>query len=263
MEPEEIINAGLADFSSYDGERQLYNENVFGSENSAAYTGEGDPFLDFGGVAKRFSDSIKKGRIYTINLLNKFTVDATIVLSPGLQGLFGYDTQGVPGLMKTGQFVPVEGTAAGFDATDVNKSIVGSGKHGSLELFIAYIQQNPTMIAGLKISATSALQIEQNFTIEEQSPFKSLGDRTIFVSAHTDETANKDKVATVDEQFQLDHNTRLAYLLLAGTGVVLTLFCAASLSTPKALKEKGNRAARAINRMGGAAQVNAALSLKK
>lgn len=257
MDDNQLIEmAAFENFSNYAGE--LQSEQSLGDDASANYIGEKDPWIDFGGIAKTFADPIAKGRIYTMNFKNTHATQfATILLTPGLLGI--YDT--VPGVIKSGTFLP-RNASDGFDLSDPNKLCIGSGGPGSIELFKAFLQQQPLSVIGMKISASSPDQIEQNFELQRQTPFKTLETRPIFVAAHTDETANKDKVATVAEQFQLDNETQLSYLLLPNTSVVLTLFCGASLSIAKALKEKSTRAGRNIKMMGGSGNVSAARASK-
>lgn len=252
LTPQHLIEeAAQAQLSNFDGA----DDTLLGFDGWDNYIGENDPMIDFGGgPSKSFADPIAKQKVFTMNLKNLDAVNAlTCYLTPGLN-LF--DAR-VPllGLAKTGTFSDALGIG--------NNNMSASGSPTKIETFQAFIQQFPTTIVGMKISASDPLQIEQNFLLEIDNPFQKKESKSIYVSLATDETANKDKVATVYEKFELGSDKRLSYLLVPGASVTIQMICGASVSLTKALDEKQNRAMKNINRLGGPQNVAALRSRRK
>lgn len=238
------------DFVDYEGEESL------GNENSSLYIGEGDGFVDFGGPAKSFAEALDRNRVFNVNISNNHaTKDLEVVLFPGLT----FFSKVPDGMVREGVFQGFDGGVLEAGPGSLN----GSGSPESLDLFYAYIQQFPTTILGFKVSGNNALQIEQPFEIIKESPFKKLESKNIYPAAYTDETANKDKVATVPERFFANNQTRVNYLVLANTKVTFTFFIGASLSTGQALETKTQKAARNLITLGGSGRVSTARKISR
>ncbi len=148
-----------------------------------------------------------RGRVMTINVTNANAASRTLLLCPGLDS-------GASGLIQTGAFNDVNGDAG----------LSASGSPQAIELFNQFIQKVPSLMSVMKINSDVAGQIEQILTVKHESPFKSAETKTFPLSQYTDEYANKEGVATVEEDIQFDDQTRIELPIVGSSTTTLSLF---------------------------------------
>jgi len=223
---EELERRARSNFSSYEGTEPEFYE---------AYTGAGDPFLDFGGAPLSFEEEIKSGKHFSIEITNSHPTDTLSCF------LFGGDlyAPGQAGTIRTGQFASIDG-ATGLSC---------SGDPYPVERLLKWVNRNPTRIAGLKIQSTTPSQMEKTFVIEKWSPFRQLPNQFIRISNFKDESDFNDKVATIREPFQVDDQTLVRLAIPVGT-TNITFYFGASMNVASALNQKATVAKANVSRYG-------------
>jgi hypothetical protein len=191
--------------------------------NFGGYDGSGDPFLEFGGGdAGSFMDSINKGKVYNLRLVNAHaTLTLTALLCPGLIST-------AQGLIAEGAFTSVEGTAG----------LSGNGRPYSVPYFNATIQRFPTYILGFKLTSTNINQLEENLIISKDNPYRQMGSEILTPGVYASEANPNTGLLTVNYQFQMDNETKISYTVLPLTTVNFIFIIGASLKTTSALTNK-------------------------
>lgn len=201
------LESRASDMSSYDG---------------GFYDGSSDDFLDFGGNAGTFGDSINSGKLYTLIITNtNTTLQRTALLCPGL-------LRNAVGLVADGAFNDYSG----------NAGLTGSGAPQPIALFNAFIDKFPTTVLGFKISTNNVTQLDQVITIQKQSPFKSYSSRIIQIGVYADPINPNTSLLNIPEKFYMDQQTLIQYPLLPSTSVSLIFAFGASLNISTALRTK-------------------------
>lgn len=203
--------------SNYDGGYDNYG-------GVGRYTGAGDDFLDFNGGGS-FADPIAKGKIYNLTIANAANAIRTALLCPGL-------IRNATGLIADGA----------FNDTSGNTGLTASGSPQSIAYFNAFVERNPTLVAGFKVSSSNISQFDQNMSIVKETPFKQHESKIINVSIYASEANPNTTLITVPEPFFMNDMTRVSYPVLPSTTVNLGLIFGTSLSMSQALVNKTSRA---------------------
>lgn len=230
----------LIEFANANGAQY---ENAGGYEG---YTGEGDDFLEFAGAGGFLTEvEMAEANIFEVSITNLIASAKSLYLT--YWDRYGL-TIGTNGPSQDGN-MRTDTAAPGFKATDGVESFLAQSltPNVSIEDFIAWVQQNPTRLIGMKIEATtSATQLSQPLVMKKFSPFRQLAETVIRPSTKQNENTFRDKIATIPTPgTQLDGQTQTLYTLNASETVVITFFMGATLNTAKALD---NKAAAAVGR---------------
>ncbi len=252
-------------FSSMDGDEDPDNYD----NEEEFYSGYDDDFLDFGGKAQSFADSMESGRKFIITITNSTgnSSTRTMYLTPGLSWAPGQIAAVTSVTTATGSPLVYTTTNTNVYASgpmrdgafldkDGNAGLSGSGSPKTLALFLAYIYYHPTQISGMKIQATEASQIDQQFIIRPQDPFKTAEESYITPGAYQNQDTYRDKIIMVPTTgLVLSKDVQIEYPVLGNTSsntVSITLFVGASFSTHTAMTKKVATAARTFSRVGAA-----------
>lgn len=207
------LESRASDMSSYDG---------------GFYDGSSDDFLDFGGNAGTFGDSINSGKLYTLTIQNKSSsLTLTALLCPGL-------LRNAVGLVEDGGFTDAQAVVPNGGATGLN----GTGAPQPVALFNAFIDKFPTTVLGFKISTNNVVQLDQVITIQKQSPFKSYSSRIIQIGVYADPINPNTSLLNIPEKFYMDQQTMIQYPILSSTTVSFIFAFGASLNISTALRTK-------------------------
>jgi hypothetical protein len=189
------------------------------------YIGLGDPFLSFDGKTGSFIDPMDKGKIYNLTLTNGAGATRYALLCPGL-------LEDAVGLIADGAFNDTTGTAG----------LTGSGSPQAIAILNAFVKYFPSLIVGMKISTNNIVQIDQQFIISKQSPFKTHATRNINVGAWANEINPNTGLISVQESFYMNNQTIITYPIVATTTVNIALFFGVSLNISNALRAKTQQA---------------------
>lgn len=193
--------------------------------NYSGYLGDDDEFLNFSGDSGSFAQPVRQSRTFTCSLNNATANNDSVLLCPGL-------VPSEPGTITDGVFVGVGGN-----------NITGTtGSPGRIKDFVWFIQKMPSLIAGIKLVSTNAVQMAQTLTIVEKSPFKQAESKVIDTGIFQSAYAFNGTILEVAEPFYMDYKTQVQYPVMANTTVVITFFVGVSLDTAKALREKHSEA---------------------
>lgn len=225
--------------SARDLENEAENLSNY-SGGLVGYIGAGDDFLDFAGDAVSLASAHRNAKPFSVTITNSTANPHTLLLCPGL-------IDDATGIMKTGAFPDINGVAGLSGA---------SGSAGTIELFLAFIRKNPSIISGFKIGSPSAGQMEQSITLEKESPFGKHSTKSIIPGTWATENNFNTAIITVPESFFMDNQSKIAYTVLGNTSVTLTLMVGVSLNVAKALRSKVDRAKVNIEAAGGASVVS-------
>lgn len=161
--------------------------NSFSSFNGEEY----DQFSSYDGAG--INSIIDASRIFTITIVNSGAVAINgkrVYILPGL----GYSAgrASVSGVLyDTGTCTDKDGNAM------ITASASGSPK--TLDSLYSYLQNNPTLINGMKItSGSTSAQCSTQLLYRELSPFQDLESKVIPISRNQNEFATRDKIATVN-----------------------------------------------------------------
>lgn len=227
VNPEELEQYGNSYFSSFEGED--------------LYTGADDDMLDFGGKGRSFASEADAQRIFVVNITSTLNHTQKVRIFPGYT-------------WKPGDVGVIDDAAILNDGTfftDASGNLSASGSPKTIKEFLAFIMKNPTNLAGMRIGSTNTAQIQQQLTYRELSPFKDLQSRIIDLGAYTDENTYRDNMVTVPTpDLILSSDMNLDIPILANSTTTITFFCGGVLSQSVALKNKRERAASTINKMG-------------
>ena len=133
---------------------------------------------------------------------------------------------------------PVKGVGVGGATITVTTS------PGTVKKLYRWLLEVPNNVMGIRITSSDATQLIQNFTLTrmDNGPFNNGLDETINTSAFSNERDYKDNMITVNTPFTFDRNTRIAYTVLAGKSVTLSLFFGARLDIVKQAQASVQRA---------------------
>lgn len=215
--------------SSYDGLNNGGGNASCGC-GTDSYTGYGDEFLDFGGIGADFASVISKARNFTLTVASAHTATQNLLILPGLTW--------TPG--GTNASTIVDGSVNGLTSVTT-----GSGSTGTIRQFLEFVRSHPTQWLGMKVSSDVAAQINVQFTYEEETFERSLGNTPVNLANFSDETAYKDKVVTCDLRnynFVFGKQTKLTMPIVASSSTTFTFWFGAALNTQSALKVKGEAA---------------------
>lgn len=209
----------------------------------------GDRELDFSNGAAGFQPGVNSGKVFVMTITNGNVATRTAYISPGLI----YDPTGTVanGIVQTGAFNDKDGSAG----------LVGSsGGYGTIEALFAYIQKNPTVCQGIKLSSTVATQLDLSITFTPQNPFQSLESLSLSLAQWKNERNDNDKFLTVPYKFFLDGETRIELPIAGSSTCNIIFYCGASLNRNHKLKTMNAEAELAINNAGGAGRVQNAIN---
>lgn len=133
---------------------------------------------------------------------------------------------------------PISGKGVGGNTLTISCS------PGSVEALYRYLKNTPMNCMGVRVTSSDANQLIKNFTITEykNGPFNNGEDKTVNTSTFTNERDYKNNMITVQKQMFFDRNTRIAYGVLAGKTVTLTLAFGARLDIVKTAQDAVNKA---------------------
>ncbi len=201
------------------------------------YTGEGDDFLDFAG-GKNFTQEKEAGRIFTIKAsaaTDKYKELNAILLE-------GYSEGGV---YPDQTYLVKEGTADP-QAGGIN----GKGSPSTIESFQNFVKHTPVNLIGIRVQSSDSRQMEQTLTIIEKSPFHNPQKKDFFLPTYLNENTYRSDVVTIPTPgVILGPETKIVFPVTR-SGVTITFFVGAVLSSSSALRRKRNRAIKHIQAVG-------------
>lgn len=226
---EQIEREALGRLSNYDGDS--YEGDNYEGES---YDGFDDSFVDFdgdgfNGLARSFANEIKASRAYIFTITNALATSEEYLINSGYQGILGAGT----GQVYEGTFPAVSGNALSCQ-----------GKPSIYNDFWAFSLFNPTRVIGFKLSSNNTDNHEMVLEVQPLSPYKKLGARLIYVSAHRNEHTFKDNVTTVKEAFDMNNQIQIKGSIAANSSITFTFVMGATLNTAAALKRKRTKAKR-------------------
>lgn len=115
---------------------------------------------------------------------------------------------------------------------------------GSVKALYYFLQRVPMSCMGIRVVSTDPIQLIQDFTQTsfENGPFNNGVSETITTTDFQNERDFRDNMVTINTPFKFDWNTRIAYPILAGKTVSLTLNFGVRLDIVKAAQESVKRA---------------------
>lgn len=217
------------------------------------YVGEGDEFLDFGGMALTFAAHNQGFRTASIQIdvSNNNTLVSQLQLFGDL--LVGAVDASKP-MIKEGTIY--EETISGI----VTPTITGHGSPKSINQLLAWLQQQPSVLQGMQLATSETSILSSIIERYETSPFRDMATDPINLSVFRNEYQYQTGLLTIPNINQVIGNQNYWYINIPkNTKFTLTinLYFGASLNTSTALQNKLQRAQSNILRLGGSKFVNA------
>lgn len=203
------------------------NKALAGKAEGTAYTGAGDPFINFGN-ASSFLDEDQSGKRFNINLVNTESTDITVNINDIVGAI-------------SGALEIKEGVITGSAQTGL--SCTGSPRPA--DVLVNYVKQFPTRIRSIKFKVDNAEQLDEPIYYIHENPFKSpVEEQRVPSDFQSQDTNNPNMVEVNDIQdWQLSRISTIKYTVRAGRTVSLAILCGGTFDGSQALAEKADEAA--------------------
>jgi len=266
----------------------LVRENM-NFEGDELYEGSNDDFVDFDGPNGSFltESSTSLYRTFTMNIYNDQGTSLDVYLTPGLlwspeaarlysmwqqmEGVFTVEADdmgsGVPAadvkymvdlkhkedasLISRGFITDGSFPAIGKNIFDSKAFLTAEGTPYNIEMFYAFIMNNPTNLLQMKIQCTEVDQLSYPIEVFNESPFKQLESKIIKPDNVLDQNSQQQNVALFNTNgIVLGNQTQLKYRIGAridastARKVTVTFYCGAIMNSSNALLKKQTKAVR-------------------
>lgn len=249
------LDARAEDFSNFEEYEVIEDDNFEDFEDfedfddADNYIGDGDEFLDFGGMAISFAAHNQGYRTASIQI--NVTSGNTSVSKLQLFGdlLVGAVDSSKP-MIKEGVISEESGAT----------TISAQGSPKSINQLLAWLQQQPSVLQGIQLATSQTSILSSIIERYETSPFRDMATDPINLSVFRNEYQFQNNILTIPQINQVIGNQNYWYITIpTATAFTLTinLYFGASLNTSTALQNKMRRANSNILRMGGSKFVNA------
>ena len=165
-------------------------------------------------------------KIITVELTNSATsATRQALVGPGLNYVTGSESNGQ---IKTGSFNDLNG----------NSGLSGAQNVQTIEEFLIYLRNNPTVVLGLKVDSDVASQTSQTITMGYDVPWSDtqIEPKQINLATYKNEYQSNEKSVTVPFPFVFDSSFYMKVPVVASSTLSLTFFFGDSIDLGRAMK---------------------------
>ncbi len=245
------LDARAEEFSNFEDYEVIEDDNFEDFEDfedfddADDYIGDGDEFLDFGGMALTFAAHNQGFRTASITITATSSNTAKKIQLFGDLLVGGVDPN-IP-MVKEGNM-------------DGNGYLRGAGSPKSINQLLAWLQQQPSVLQGMQLATSETTILSSIIERYETSPFRDMATDPINLSVFRNEYQYQTTLLTIPNINQVIGNQNYWYINIPdgkAFTLVINLYFGASLNTSTALQNKLQRAQSNILRLGGSKFVNA------
>jgi hypothetical protein len=253
-----VLSDGFDGYESYEGKLPKRYEGKLPNRYAGGFANRRQGFSgsEEGEVTFADEQQFAEDHQFAFTLTNTGTaaVARTIALCPA------YFTHDQVNLMTDNRGNPIdaivkEGIVIGTVAA--NNPLVCASENKPIDELLQFTRFNPTRFLGIKMQCANAAQFGQALNIKQVSPFRNLQDRTLIPDSYKSSLQyDATRVEIPLDNFQFDNNTIVAWKILAGTTVTITLFGGAILNIAMELDRKARIARNGLVRTFGPDYLN-------